>query len=46
MLQWEKGGIPEDGVWASHRYTNVHNSTGFSFRKRIKRIFLKDYFLF
>lgn len=29
MLQWEKGPIPEDGVWAKYWYHNVHNSTGF-----------------
>lgn len=29
MLQWEKGPIPEDGVWAKHWYGNVHRSTGF-----------------
>jgi len=29
MLHWEKGPIPEDGVWAKHWYHNVHNSTGF-----------------
>ena len=29
MLRWNKGGIKEDGVWANHWYTNVHNSTGF-----------------
>lgn len=30
MLSWKKGGIPEDGIWAKHWYTNVHNSTGFA----------------
>lgn len=29
MLTWQKGGIPEDGVWAQHWYANVHNSEGF-----------------
>jgi len=29
MLNWEKGGRPEDGVWAKHWYKNVHDSTGF-----------------
>lgn len=33
MLQWEKGGIPEDGVWAPHWYKNVHNSEGFKVQK-------------
>jgi hypothetical protein len=29
MLSWEKGGRPEDGVWAKYWYRNVHDSTGF-----------------
>lgn len=29
MLQWEAGPRPEDGVWATHWYGNVHRSTGF-----------------
>ncbi|MEM9528082.1 MAG: hypothetical protein AAGA31_15825 [Bacteroidota bacterium] len=29
MLSWPKGGRPEDGVWATYWYANVHNSTGF-----------------
>ncbi|MGB3464239.1 MAG: sulfotransferase family protein [Cyclobacteriaceae bacterium] len=29
MLQWEAGARPEDGVWASYWYANVHKSTGF-----------------
>ena len=29
MLKWEKGARKEDGVWADHWYTNIHNSTGF-----------------
>ncbi|VAW05147.1 hypothetical protein MNBD_ACTINO02-2151 [hydrothermal vent metagenome] len=29
MLSWQPGPKPEDGVWASHWYTNVHASTGF-----------------
>ena len=29
MLKWKKGGRKEDGIWANHWYTNVHNSTGF-----------------
>lgn len=29
MLSWAKGGHPDDGVWASHWYDAVHNSTGF-----------------
>ncbi|MDC7995190.1 sulfotransferase family protein [Altibacter sp. HG106] len=29
MLQWSKGGIPEDGIWAKHWYANVHATTGF-----------------
>lgn len=33
MLQWKKGGIPEDGIWAKHWYGNVHNSEGFAVQK-------------
>lgn len=29
MLQWEPGPIPEDGVWAEHWYSKVHQSDGF-----------------
>lgn len=29
MLSWQKGPIPEDGVWAKYWYKNVHLSTGF-----------------
>lgn len=29
MLSWEKGPKTYDGVWASHWYKNVHQSTGF-----------------
>ena len=32
MLNWPKGGIIEDGVWAKYWYENVHNSTGFKER--------------
>ncbi len=34
MLHWKKGGIPEDGLWASHWYANVHNTTGFAIQKK------------
>lgn len=30
MLHWPRGGHANDGVWASHWYKAVHNSTGFS----------------
>ncbi|MCG2429916.1 sulfotransferase family protein [Aequorivita xiaoshiensis] len=33
MLRWEKGSIPEDGIWAKHWYKNVHNSEGFRLQK-------------
>ncbi|HLT48887.1 MAG TPA: hypothetical protein VKZ90_00425, partial [Aequorivita sp.] len=33
MLQWKKGGIAEDGIWAKHWYKNVHNSEGFAVQK-------------
>jgi len=29
MLNWPKGGRPEDGIWASHWYGAIHQSTGF-----------------
>lgn len=29
MLNWPKGGIEEDGIWAKYWYANVHDSTGF-----------------
>lgn len=30
MLHWPAGGRPEDGVWASHWYGAIHQSTGFA----------------
>lgn len=30
MLHWPAGGNPADGVWASHWYHAVHESTGFA----------------
>lgn len=30
MLNWPAGPRPEDGIWASHWYGVVHNSTGFA----------------
>ena len=33
MLQWKKGGLAEDGIWAVHWYKNVHNSEGFEIQK-------------
>lgn len=29
MLNWKKGGRPEDGVWGKYWYHNVHDSTRF-----------------
>ena len=29
MLNWKKGEILEDGIWAKYWYNNIHNSTGF-----------------
>lgn len=29
MLSWEKGPLPEDGVWGAHWYDRVNASTGF-----------------
>jgi len=37
MLTWQKGGIPEDGVWAPYWYANVHNSEGFQKQKRSQK---------
>ena len=37
MLSWAKGGIPEDGLWARHWYSNVHNTTGFKVQQN-KRV--------
>ncbi len=34
MLHWKAGKRPEDGIWASHWYHNVHRSTGFQPYKR------------
>ncbi len=30
MLRWQAGPRPEDGVWASHWYHTIHQSTGFA----------------
>ena len=38
MLRWEKGGIPEDGLWAKHWYCNVHNSEGFVVQKSSSQV--------
>ena len=35
MLNWDRGGIKEDGVWAKYWYENVHNSQGFLQKKKI-----------
>mgnify|MGYP001177298574 CR=1 FL=1 len=37
MLSWQKGGIPEDGVWALYWYANVHSSEGFQKQKRSQK---------
>ena len=36
MLQWKKGPIPEDGIWAPHWYSTVHQSTKFGEPSRFK----------
>ncbi len=41
MLQWKKGGIPQDGIWAKHWYANVHNSEGFAEQKSSSQPFPK-----
>jgi hypothetical protein len=33
MLSWKEGGIPQDGIWARHWYSNVHRTTGFEVQK-------------
>lgn len=37
MLAWPAGPKPEDGVWASYWYDNVHESTGFGPPRRTER---------
>ena len=29
MLSWPRGARPEDGIWARHWYSGIHDSTGF-----------------
>ena len=29
MLNWEKGPLKEDGIWAKYWYNNVHSSNSF-----------------
>lgn len=39
MLSWEKGGRPEDGVWAKYWYAALHQSTGFKpYKKREEKL--------
>ena len=40
MLSWKKGPKPEDGIWASHWYDAVWNSTGFAPPEKEKTITL------
>ena len=37
MLSWDPGPRPEDGVWASYWYANVHRSTGFAIQATSSR---------
>lgn len=37
VLSWPAGPKPEDGVWATHWYDNVHESTGFAAPSRRER---------
>jgi hypothetical protein len=37
MLRWRAGARPEDGVWASWWYANVHRSTGFQLWRPTER---------
>ena len=36
MLTWQKGGRPEDGVWAKYWYEGVHRSSGWEARQLIQ----------
>ena len=38
MLNWDRGGIKEDGVWAKYWYENVHNSEGFLKNKQVNNL--------
>ncbi|MDW3219924.1 MAG: hypothetical protein R8F63_15015 [Acidimicrobiales bacterium] len=39
VLSWEAGPVPEDGVWATYWYDNVHASTGFApYRPKSRRV--------
>lgn len=39
MLEWKAGQRPEDGVWAKHWYSSVHQSNGFlKYRKKEQRV--------
>lgn len=39
MLEWGKGAIAEDGVWAKYWYASVHESTGFqSYVRKEERV--------
>ncbi|WP_339922626.1 sulfotransferase family protein [uncultured Cyclobacterium sp.] len=42
MLNWDKGPIPEDGVWAKYWYNNVHLSTGFQRYEKKEMVFPKQ----
>ncbi|NNF35062.1 MAG: hypothetical protein HKN68_13190 [Saprospiraceae bacterium] len=42
MLSWPSGPRTEDGVWAKHWYSNVHQSTGF-ISKEQKYVELKEH---
>jgi hypothetical protein len=42
MLTWPAGPRPEDGIWAKHWYTSVHQSTGFTPQRSEERELKKE----
>jgi hypothetical protein len=42
MLTWPAGPRPEDGIWAKHWYTSVHQSTGFAPQRSEERELKKE----
>lgn len=43
MLSWEAGGRPEDGIWNTYWYQNVHQSTGFERQESSQRRHLPEH---
>ena|SRR3990167_6852814 len=38
MLTWSSGARPEDGLWGSYCYSNIHNSSGFVQRDKVTEL--------